>query len=196
MVTIARFGLLVKSTSMETRELRVVGGNLALDFANTVDDPTGPAHHDHLGTYPELVTWSIRAGLRPPAEPHPLRQAHALRSAIQSIFTTIAAGDPVTEGQWTALRPFATDAMAHAVLAPGGHALTWPSGVLWPVAHAAVELLTSPNVKRVKKCGGCPWLFVDSSKNGSRRWCSMEDCGTHEKIQRYVARRRTRRNES
>ncbi|MFS0885996.1 CGNR zinc finger domain-containing protein [Aeromicrobium sp. 179-A 4D2 NHS] len=46
---------------------------------------------------------------------------------------------------------------------------------------------------RVKRCGRCPWLFVDRSKNASRRWCDMNDCGRAEKIERYVARRAERR---
>jgi len=61
--------------------------------------------------------------------------------------------------------------------------------VLSPVVHAAVELLTSGPLDRVKACAGCHWLFVDESKNRSRRWCTMEVCGTNEKVRRYLARR-------
>jgi predicted RNA-binding Zn ribbon-like protein len=61
--------------------------------------------------------------------------------------------------------------------------------LLWPIALSALELLTSPQLIRVKKCAGCPWVFLDQSKNLSRRWCAMDDCGTHEKIRRYVSRR-------
>jgi predicted RNA-binding Zn ribbon-like protein len=64
---------------------------------------------------------------------------------------------------------------------------------LWPVVYGAAELLTAADLSRVKQCAGCPWLFLDRSKNGSRRWCSMEDCGTHAKIVKYVARRAARR---
>jgi glycosyltransferase involved in cell wall biosynthesis len=67
------------------------------------------------------------------------------------------------------------------------------AGVLWPVAHSATGLLTSVPLGRVKGCAGCNWLFVDESKNKSRRWCSMEDCGTYAKMRRYVARRAAKR---
>jgi predicted RNA-binding Zn ribbon-like protein len=67
------------------------------------------------------------------------------------------------------------------------------AGVLWPVAHSAIELLISGPLGRVKGCAGCNWLFVDESKNRSRRWCSMEECGTHAKMRRYVARRAAKR---
>ncbi|MGH2700601.1 MAG: CGNR zinc finger domain-containing protein, partial [Actinomycetota bacterium] len=64
---------------------------------------------------------------------------------------------------------------------------------LWPVVQAAIELLTSDALQRVKRCGRCSWLFLDATKNRSRRWCSMEGCGTNEKSQRFVERRRAGR---
>jgi predicted RNA-binding Zn ribbon-like protein len=53
-----------------------------------------------------------------------------------------------------------------------------------------VELLTAGPLDRLKLCGGCRWLFLDRSKNRSRRWCSMEHCGTAAKMRRYTGRRR------
>jgi predicted RNA-binding Zn ribbon-like protein len=202
------------------RELPIVGGHLALDFANTVDDPEGPARHDHAGTYQELVGWSVRIGVlepdqadallvavatQPRARSAAMRKAHALRRILIKIFTAAAlinSGDvssaetamPAT--LWADLRRFVTEAQAHAELALADHVyeLTWPmterlDAVLWPITLGALELLTSPQLARVKKCAGCPWVFLDQSKNLSRRWCAMNDCGTHEKIRRYVSRR-------
>src|SRR4029453_5601462 len=202
------------------RELPIVGGHLALDFANTVDDPDGPQRYDHAGTYPELVGWSARIGILWPdqadallaaAAEHPLvssiavRRAHALRGILIDTFTAIAvinndaaAGPkrPMPAVHWDELRPFVTDAVAHAELAPSDstYQLTWPETtkldvMLGPIGLAAVDLLTGPQLSRLKKCAGCPWVFLDQSKNLSRRWGAMNDCGTHEKIRRYVARR-------
>jgi predicted RNA-binding Zn ribbon-like protein len=98
----------------------------------------------------------------------------------------------------TRLRDDEADALAHAQLMRGNtfawswrddHTLARP---LRPVVHAAVLLLTTGALDRNKRCGGCRFLFNDESKNRSRRWCSMDDCGTAEKIRRYVAVRRTR----
>jgi predicted RNA-binding Zn ribbon-like protein len=182
---------------METRELPVVAGHLALDFANTVDDPLGAARHDHIATYEDLVGWSVRAGVLTAAgipSSAALRRAHGLRDAVNAVFTATATGAPVP---WESLRPYVVDALAHASLSET-HSLCWPEAtephaMLWPVANAAAELLTSAEVHRVKQCAGCPWLFLDRSRNGSRRWCAMNDCGTHAKIRRYVARRAARR---
>jgi predicted RNA-binding Zn ribbon-like protein len=177
---------------METRELPIVAGHLALDFANTVDDPGGKARHDHLGTYPELVRWAARMGIAVAEEPGILERAHELRDVLNAVFGAVARDEPIP---WETLRPFAVESLAHARLSPT-YTLTWPDepmALLWQVAGAAADLLTGPDVHRVKQCDGCPWVFLDHSKNGSRRWCAMDDCGKHAKIQRYVAKRAARR---
>ena len=62
--------------------------------------------------------------------------------------------------------------------------------VLWPVVRSAADLLTSPERGRVRRCGGanCDWLFMDNSRNHSRRWCDMGSCGNRAKARRYYAR--------
>ena len=202
---------------METpaRELLVIGGDLALDFANTVDDPYGPMHHDHLGTYDEILDWSVRlsalssssaARLRRTATSHPrqastvVRRAASLREAIVDTFTAIAHDSGEAPAHWPALRPFVTQAHAHAHLSGDStsYDLTWPTDtldtVLWPVAAAAGRLLLGDTLHRIKQCPACPWLFLDQSKNRSRRWCTMDDCGKNAKMDRYTATRRTRRS--
>ena len=69
-----------------------------------------------------------------------------------------------------------------------------PDRVWWPVAYAGLELLLHGPLDRIKGCGGCRYLFLDETKNRSRRWCSMDDCGTREKMRTYVARRAARRS--
>jgi predicted RNA-binding Zn ribbon-like protein len=197
------------------RELPIVGGHLALDFANTVDDPLGPARHDHAATYADLVHWSLRVGtldeeraarLRRAAERTPeaadaeLRRAHELREVLNDVFGAVAEGADDIAARWTRLRPFAAAAVAAAGLdtSAGPHRWWWSGAddlavVLHPVAAAAADLLVSADLARVKRCARCPWLYVDRSKNRSRRWCDMADCGTAEKMGRYVARRAARR---
>jgi predicted RNA-binding Zn ribbon-like protein len=209
----------VKCRSVEThpavRELPVVGGHLALDFANTVDDPEGPARHDHAGSYPELVAWATRIGLltraeagrlrraatdRPDEAASVLRRAHELRRTLNAVFTEVATGGPAPR-HWSRLRPFVVEAYRQADLVAGpgrSYRFEWRGtdrldAVLWPVARAAADLLASPDLRRIKRCAGCPWLFLDQSRNGSRRWCSMDDCGKNAKMRRYVARRAARR---
>lgn len=195
------------------RELPIVAGHLALDFANTVDDPLGPQRWDHVADHPNVVTWSEQVGLLSPdaaaalrrtAAEQPeraaavVRDAVALRAALNDTFGAVVDGTPLDDG-WVRLRPFVAAAVAGADLAPAvpHPAPAWSIDEfdvpLRPVADAAYRLLTGPELARLKRCVACPWLFLDRSRNGSRRWCSMQFCGTDEKIRRYVTRRAARR---
>jgi predicted RNA-binding Zn ribbon-like protein len=196
------------------RPLPAVSGHLALDFANTVDDPEGPEAYDHVADYSGLLGWALDQGLleeeaavalRETAETHParatsaVRRAAALRAALNETFGALVE-DRSPRAGWEQLRDFAAEALAAATLERTDDErpiLSWSSAALdsplFPVAAAAHQLLLAPEVRRLKRCAGCPWLFLDSSKNGSRRWCSMQDCGTHAKIQRYVKKRAEQR---
>ena len=210
----------VKYISMETPDhissLRLVGGNLALDFANTVEGtPEGEIEREHLFGYEDLAFWGYRVGLLDEEEAERLlrrgrervveadgvfSRAFGFRGHLYGLFRAVAEGDePPAEGV-EALRHSECEAISNAVLAQSGGGFEWRweqgddlAGVLWPVAHSATELLTSGSLGRVKGCAGCNWLFVDESKNRSRRWCAMEKCGTHAKMRRYVARRASKR---
>jgi predicted RNA-binding Zn ribbon-like protein len=195
------------------RELPILGGHLALDFANTVYDPLGPQRHDHVADYAGLLAWARRVSIVPSraagdlrlaAEAHPRRAAAVvrrgalLRDTLNDTFGALTDGHSPAAG-WERLRPYVTTAMDCVQLEPAGELVTpvWDLGELesplWPVAEAAYALLTSSELRRLKRCAGCPWLFLDQSKNSSRRWCSMDDCGKHEKIRKYVTRRAERR---
>jgi len=191
--------------------LRVVGGNLALDFVNTVD---GEPAFEHLQDYGGLVAWGGHVGLlseeavcrlvrAAEARPSGARAAHeralALRDTLFGIFGAIARGERPPERNLEVLQREECEALDRGRLAPRGEGYEWewPDGdadsVLWHVVHAAVGLLTSGPLDRVKSCAGCDWIFVDGSKNRSRRWCTMDVCGTNAKMRRYVARRAARR---
>jgi predicted RNA-binding Zn ribbon-like protein len=126
-----------------------------------------------------------------------VERAHELRDTMNGIFGAIADGQPSAPKRWMRLRPFVADAFADATLGDGGdgaYQWSWPQGsdlgvVLHPIAASAADLLVSSDLARVKRCARCPWLFLDGSKNHSRRWCDMNDCGKAQKIERYVARR-------
>jgi predicted RNA-binding Zn ribbon-like protein len=214
----------VKYVSMETphhiSSLRLVGGNLALDFANTAEGtPEGEIEREHLLGYEDLAFWGRHVGLlsetdvgrllqewreRPAEADAVLTCALLLRGHLYGVFRAVTEGDSPPAESLEALHRFECEALSRAELVPTGpNRYTWrwalaedPSGLLWPVAHSAAELLTSRRMGRVKGCAGCNWLFVDESKNRSRRWCSMEECGTHAKMRRYVARRAAKRKNS
>jgi len=185
-------------------ELELVGGNPALDFANTLEGPRdGEPGEDHLREPADLDAWARYAGVLDGATAaggrRVLARARTLRTAIYDVFRAVAVGSTPPAGALDQLAGFHAEAVAHARLAPasGGFDLTWdpydPERVLWPLAAAAVDLLRSGPLERVELCVECRWLFLDQSRNHSRRWCSMNECGGRSKMRRYRARRATRR---
>ena len=194
-------------------ELRVVGGNLALDFLNTVN---GDPPVECLRGYGDLVAWSVWVGLLSADEgerlvgeadlrPEDAEAAHSdalrLRGALSGVFRAIVEDEDPPLQNLEDIRDYECEALWHGRLARGDDGFDWEwteegdlARVWWPVAHAATELLTSGDLDRLKLCAGCYWLFLDASKNRSRRWCTMEVCGTDEKIRRYVAKRAAKRN--
>jgi predicted RNA-binding Zn ribbon-like protein len=89
------------------------------------------------------------------------------------------------------------DAAVHRdlVAGSGGYALDWPDTamperVIWPLATSVVDVLLSADRARLKQCASddCNWLFRDASRNRSRRWCEMSQCGNRAKARRYAAR--------
>jgi predicted RNA-binding Zn ribbon-like protein len=192
--------------------LPLIGGELCLDLANTVDPRFNGSHDEFLDSYAALVEWAVRAdaldaaagaalmrlGDRQPTQAERVRmRAVSLREAIYSVFAPAHRSRDAADGL-AVLNEELRHAASHALVVPAGDdfALAYSAGdqldpMLWPCARSAAELLLSPGRRRrVKECDGdgCGWLFVDTSKAGRRRWCSMASCGNRAKVQRYRER--------
>ncbi len=189
-------------------------GDISLDFANTNNWHASAHPQENLHDYNDLVAWGEAAGLLAPevnkhacnlADEQPeqaeltYRTAIEFREAIYRIFSRRYAGEVVPEADLELLNAMIYQAMLHRrlVRADGGFEWEWdsqcdePNVVLWKVAMAAGDLLTSDMVERVRECEddrGCGYLFIDQSKNHSRRWCSMESCGNRAKALRHYSR--------
>ena len=105
----------------------------------------------------------------------------------------------------TAINACFAEAVAQARIVPDADGFRWEwseepaalHGMLWPIAWSAAHVLQEPQtLRRVRECASdsCSWLFMDMSKNGSRRWCSMESCGNRAKAHRHRARQRQSRH--
>ena len=192
--------------------LQLVGGEWCLDFANTVGNHKSDQPSDHLADYADLVAWSRHAGVissrvaeqlldqatqRPAAAKSVLQRAVALREAIYRIFTAIATGASPKLPDLDSLNGALANAMPHSRVTStkDGYRWDWSDEIaldqmLWRIARSAADLLTFGNLDRVSQCGDkeCGWLFVDTSKNHSRRWCDMNDCGNRAKARRHYKR--------
>jgi predicted RNA-binding Zn ribbon-like protein len=188
---------------------KYVGGDPSVDLVNTVDWTSNGPDFERLTNYERLTHWAEEAGLlsavdakrlRQQAAAHPRKAKAAyeaarwLRWVLQRVYEKIAAGEPPGPplDDFNALL---SEALGHLRIASTG-GWDWQGrgedleSLLWPVVWAAASLLTSAEADRLRVCGGpdCGWMYVDRSRNGLRRWCQMETCGTREK-----SRRRQRR---
>ena len=190
----------------------LVGGDISMDFVNTASRRTGEGLKEKLRCYDDLVTWAERVELAgeeraarlrraaaadPAAASSVLERARWLREVIYRVFST---GSPATsdvEALGRAASEAASERRLQRTLA--GYDWAWPESdelaqLLWPVTLSAAELLTSEDRERVKECAAdrCNWLFLDRSRNRSRRWCDMKDCGNRAKARRFQARQRAK----
>ena len=189
-------------------------GRLCLDFANTFDSAG-----EHLNSYADLVGFVLQSALLTPEDAAWLRasaeqdqvaaegvlvRGRALRSAISAIFSAVARGEAVPERSVAQLNTNLAASMSHARVVPtarGGYEWGWSGrnmdAPLWPIVRSAADLLTSEAERKlVRLCNAndCNWLFVDTSKNRTRQWCSMQACGNREKARRHYQRLRARRD--
>jgi predicted RNA-binding Zn ribbon-like protein len=183
-------------------ELRIVGGHPALDLANTVA-PREPTGTEYLKDPDALLTWAKLVGLLTGDEAAQVAEAWTAapvsgETALHDTLTLRALVDPVLAGRdLEALTWRWTEAIARSALEPAGdgHARL---NVGTEAAHripdrladAIVDLIRRADLSRLHACPRCGFLFLDRSRNGSRRWCSMDDCGTAVKSSRLTERRR------
>jgi predicted RNA-binding Zn ribbon-like protein len=193
--------------------LALLGGELCLDFVNTVEPRGAGQSQEFLATYSDLVAWSSHAAILTHAEAELLRheaaarqaeaeavhrRAIALRETLYRVFLCIVEGRPAEAQDLEQLNAVLAPALSHLRIVPLQEGFTWEWHVqdgdldrmLWPIVRSAAELLTNGPLDRLKQCAGCSWLFLDGSRNRTRRWCEMRVCGNRAKARRHYERQR------
>jgi predicted RNA-binding Zn ribbon-like protein len=190
-------------------------GRVCLDFANTADNHASDHPDEQLHTYADLVGWAQSIGLLSEeqsgellslAEQQPgktaliLEQAISFREVLYRIFAAISHEQTPLQADVMALNEMLARALIFLRFRMIGDGFTWEwSGgekeldcMLWPVALSAADLLTDETLERVGQCAddrGCGWLFLDMSKNRTRRYCGY-GCANRAKAQRHYARKK------
>lgn len=195
----------------------LTGGRLCLDFVNTVSGKRGANATQRLNNYRDLVSWSRQVGIFDQAEAKPLltaaqqtpqqaekifREAIELRESLYRLFTAAAERSDPSAADLSVLNA----ALARSLVR---HRLEYHEGryslnairadcdldcMLWPIAKSAAELITSEKeLERIRVCEAtaedrCDWIFLDETRNRTRRWCSMKDCGNRAKARRFYQR--------
>lgn len=193
-----------------------IAGDLSLDFVNSADWPPEGLSGERIKSYDDLLAWSREAGLlektaslekaaaaAPAEEQRTVDLARKVRAILRDLFCASRERRLPDQRRLAQFNAALSAALDRLELAPRGRAglawswlgpgeeLEWP---LWPVLWAAARLLTSGDAKLVRWCSQprCRRLYLDRSRRGNRKWCSMKECGNREKARRHYARRKKR----
>ncbi len=198
---------------MAIETMSLVGGHIALDFVNTVGNHLAAQPDEWLHTYVELATWAAYATVirqdhskqlveladtKPEDAKVAFDRAIEAREVIFRLFLRAVREQAPDKPDLEAFNAALAEAPARAFIAyEYGHYEWRFSGEdvslddpLWRILWAVADLLTSDRLPQVKVCEGddCGWMFLDTSRNQARRWCSMADCGNRAKANRYYKR--------
>lgn len=193
-----------------------LGERVCLDFVNTKEHRLYRSPDERLHSYSALLDWAVyfnvmsederrflweRQQEAPEKGSAVLEKVTAFREVLHRVFSAIAHGDVPSAEDLDQIKQMYVQALAHTNLtfvansfdlAQDEQNLT-EERILWAVARSAIEVLTTADLGRIKECPGlddCGYLFLDVSKNGTRHWCSMDNCGSRAKMRRQYARKR------
>jgi predicted RNA-binding Zn ribbon-like protein len=193
------------------KPFQLLAGHPALELVNTLDLRFSRNPQELLPAYADLLRFAVQLRLLPAEQARKLgRTVHAhegqrvlastveLREALAALLYAWVDGDKPADGQVKILETHFHAAALHRSLRGGDERLVWSwSGLeqqaelpLWKLAQSASDFLVSEDARLVKGCGDptCRWLFLDLSKNHTRRWCDMKTCGNRMKARRHQAR--------
>ncbi len=187
-------------------ESKLIGERLCLDFTNTVGGRNGSEIiFEKIKTYGDLVTWSVHAGilnrkdakkLNKKGSEGVLKRALRLREAIYRICIAALKRKSPNSADLKLLNQEIHEARNHEFVDSSFRIRIESTNsdlnqILWPVALSARELLTTDDLKRLQQCvsENCGWLFIDTSKNHTRQWCDMSDCGNRAKVRKFRSKR-------
>ena len=194
--------------------LNLKSGHPSLEFTNTVSDHASEQPRETLFKYEDLLAWAGRVGLlredqvgrlthqaarQPDEAARVFAAALGLREVIYRIVVAQTKGKNPPKQDLTILNSVLSQLTGGAQVVYHTDRFEWQWNFdentletpVWILALSAVDLMTSEYYERVGQCAdedGCGWLFVDTSKNHSRRWCDINDCGNRAKQRRYQKR--------
>lgn len=187
------------------------GGRLCLDFVNSVHDRKSHPMRDYLHNILDLIGWGERAGIIEESRAGELEAAAlggreeadrffegamALREMLYRIFYGIIQREAADKQDLSRFNEVLGEYLSFIKIVqdPAGFKRKWDlprADLRWllaPLIIDAYDFLLSDKLGRLKECPNCGWLFQDTTKNGKRRWCSMQACGSNVKALKWYYR--------
>ena len=184
----------------------LVGGHAALDFLNTVSDVEKSRQHTRLETWNDYLGWMAAAKVeqsQPVSGPKTSHSAtlanlHELREVSYSIFSALAAGNTPNDKVLEKLQTFIKDAYEYADLTVERGELRWKLRKKDRALHVhrlvllIDDFIRTADFRRLRECGRCTWLFLDTGRGHGRKWCDMRKCGNRAKSESFRSKHPTR----
>jgi len=203
------------ATKKNAGNLFLEGGKLCLDFTNTFTGRNSKKQKEWLNDFFDLILWGRHVGIveektaqklsiKSTQQPYKAKKIYKksikLRETLYRIFSSIATKGKAPNHDLSIFNHYLADSMGKSCLKSLQDGFTWSfyseinsmDFILNPIIKSAADFLVSSDLKWLKKCANdrCGWLFIDMSRNNSRRWCNMKVCGNRAKAHRYYQRKR------
>jgi predicted RNA-binding Zn ribbon-like protein len=186
---------------------KLVGEEISFDFINTISWRGTEKEHDWLDKPQNFITWALASGiintrkakglkLQPDADlENQLGQVHTTRNDLYKILIPLAFDKKPNSELIKKMNTMINKISRYHHIDPRNYQWVWDepfsfTEVLAPVIWNAAHIITDLDHSRVRHCPTCNWIFYDKTKNGSRKWCDMEDCGSRDKSLRYYHRKK------
>jgi len=192
---------------------KVVGGQLCFDFSNTVSYRNKDTPHEWLNNFENLSVWSQIVGIMEESESNQLirnlsknpeegerklSMIRELREVVFRIFSSIVKRKSPAKTDINYLNNFAEKQInkEKIVYDNGLFNLEYKSNltpfkkIIHKIYKSIIYVMTQIDLTRINKCKSCDWLFYDTSRNRSRQWCVMSDCGNRSKVNNFNKRQR------
>lgn len=194
--------------------LQLDGGCPVFDFTNTISNRNDPDYFDYLTKYDDFIQWIDKIGLLPKRKIHAIEafsKNHArisadtmkliieVREVIFNLFSSLAQHQKADSEVLNAFNGVLSEALSTMRIDIGRTEVTTSFSAsdkamlkepLYLLIKNAFDILSTQSFERIKECPTCGWLFLDASKNGKRRWCNMQVCGSNDKARRYYHRKK------
>jgi predicted RNA-binding Zn ribbon-like protein len=195
-------------------EFEYIAGNRVVDFHNTVAWPPRGKSNERLNRPADLVRWGAESGIITSDEARRLRAycirngsrsraelaaTHRLRDVVHDLLSALVDRHAPSNASIDQLNEHLKKLRSTQRIEWGHGELHWTTVagkgtnvIVNRITLRAAELVTSDDLQRLRRCGNprCGWLFLDTTRNGMRKWCSMAECGSRAKSKRYYERRK------
>ena len=186
----------MRNVNFISTELRLDGNHICLDFINTIYDRRAKEVRDLILSQEDWVAWLKRVDFMVDEKGQAdfdLKKIVELREQLYKIFNALILKQEPSKRDMHKFEKWVLKLYGNIQFSFENGTIVEHiqisqsdlNSYLLPIVKAAKELMLSNKINRIKDCGHCGWLYLDTSKNNSRRWCSMNTCGSQIKAQRY-----------